>query len=135
MCLVFENLKVARGRKRVKLWVEIKHLRFIFVCLVTLIRRRRRWRHTAQRSSCDQFFIAGLATVWHFFFSPPIQLGLNKEQGTRSHDGRRFVFIMSVILDCDLIPSSLNRPPALTLKHMHEFSPLPHLLSFFCTAE
>lgn len=34
VCLVFENLKVARGRKRVKLWVEIKHLRFIFVCLV-----------------------------------------------------------------------------------------------------
>lgn len=34
MCLVFENLKVARGRKRVKLRVEIKHLRFIFVCLV-----------------------------------------------------------------------------------------------------
>lgn len=55
---------------------------------------------------------------------------MNKEQGIRSHNRQRFVFTPGVILDSDPISAFLNRPPALTVKHTHEFSLLPHLLSF-----
>lgn len=125
------NLKVTAGKRSAKLWFRSSTWGlFLCVWLTSICWLRRRW-HSAQRSLCDQFFIAKLATVLRCFFS--IQLGLNKERGIRSHNRGRFVFILSVILDFDLIPGFCNRPAALTLKHTHEFSPAPSFL--FCAAE
>lgn len=67
------NLKVARGKRRVKLWYR-SSTRGLFLCAwLTLIRWRRRWRYAAQRSLCDQFFIARLHQCNTSFFFNTVQ--------------------------------------------------------------
>lgn len=75
------NLRVVRGKRSVKLWFRSNTWGLFLCAWLTSIRWwRRRWC-APQRTLCDRFSVADLATVMALF---SIQLVLNNEEGIGS---------------------------------------------------
>ncbi len=123
------NLKVARGRRRVKLWYRSSTWGLCLCAWLT-----------------SQLLVEEMATcsteklVWSIFHRQAgnsvslftIYLDLNKGQGERSHNRQRFVFVLSFILDFDPISAFLYHPLIKMCAWVLSSPTIPFL---FCTAE